>query len=264
MSIRYCASKCGIFAAIVTSQTTLRRCMSYSHQARILCLERQIMLRLDPSITADFLASFRLNQDKDLTKKGLKLFSKQKISSCIWERVALFSRSVILLLEQIYFLFCYFQSLDKGKVYKPIRESQTDSSAIGSYKSPTDCRIENGKLFYDKRWYHTGHAVFLDHHKEGSRISGIVAAITEHEIWIRKTSDNARIRVFASQLHRGKCSIRKRPIQWDDFLQGAFEPNPTLTVDAAQRYFYCVNWAERFLSRWEEPKNERTIWNGTK
>ena len=98
--------------------------------------------------------------------------------------------------------------LNNGKAFKSIKEENYDcGSAPSRY---VECRIEHGKVLYDKRWYHTGQPVFVEHHKEGTRISGVIAAITEREIWVKKASDGSQVRIFASQLHRGKCSIRKR------------------------------------------------------
>ena len=88
-----------------------------------------------------------------------------------------------------------------------------ESNATVAPSHQVECRIQHGKLFYDKRWYHTGQPVFLEQHKEGTRISGAIAAITEREVWIQKVNDGSKVRVFASQLSRGKCSIKKRALQ---------------------------------------------------
>nr|CAB3266691.1 sin3 histone deacetylase corepressor complex component SDS3 [Phallusia mammillata] len=96
--------------------------------------------------------------------------------------------------------------LNKGKVYKPI---SSDSSSIHAFHQG-DCRIDNGKLFYDKQWFHTSQPIYLDHQKESSRVCGVITAITEREIWIKKLSDGSKIRIFVSQLQRGKCAIKRR------------------------------------------------------
>ncbi|CAK8675200.1 unnamed protein product [Clavelina lepadiformis] len=101
--------------------------------------------------------------------------------------------------------------LNKGKSVVSTQEPFTDH--IPGPIHQVECKIDHGKLLYDKRWFHNGQPVYIENYKEGTRISGVIAAITEREIWIRKLSDGSRIRIFISQLHRGKCSIKKRIVQ---------------------------------------------------
>ncbi|XP_053212003.1 sin3 histone deacetylase corepressor complex component SDS3-like [Panonychus citri] len=71
-----------------------------------------------------------------------------------------------------------------------------------------DVRIEDGKLYYERKWFHRGQFVSL-RTQENTETSGTLASISFTEIWVKK-SDNSRFRVSLSQLQRGKYSIHKR------------------------------------------------------
>ncbi|XP_019633526.1 PREDICTED: sin3 histone deacetylase corepressor complex component SDS3-like [Branchiostoma belcheri] len=79
------------------------------------------------------------------------------------------------------------------------------SPPINSY----DARIEEGRLFYDKKWYHRGQTVYVES-KDNGKISGTISSVGQNEVWVRRLSDNSKFRVYVSQLQKGKYSIRKR------------------------------------------------------
>ncbi|XP_077995282.1 sin3 histone deacetylase corepressor complex component SDS3-like [Glandiceps talaboti] len=72
-----------------------------------------------------------------------------------------------------------------------------------------ECRIEDGKLFFDKRWYHRGQPIYYET-KDCTKISGIIASVGQSEVSIRKTCDNSKIRIYVSQLQKGKYVIKRR------------------------------------------------------
>lgn len=72
-----------------------------------------------------------------------------------------------------------------------------------------DIRVEDGKLFHDRRWYHRGQQVYVES-KESGKVSGIIHAIGPTEICIKKTSDNSKLRITISQLQKGRYTIRRR------------------------------------------------------
>ncbi|MBN3315683.1 SDS3 deacetylase, partial [Atractosteus spatula] len=81
-----------------------------------------------------------------------------------------------------------------------------------------DARIEEGKLYYDKRWqvflkkyvwYHKSQAIYLES-KENTRISCVISSVGTNEIWVRKTSDSTKMRIYLGQLQRGVFVIRRR------------------------------------------------------
>ncbi|KAK3595712.1 hypothetical protein CHS0354_025334 [Potamilus streckersoni] len=72
-----------------------------------------------------------------------------------------------------------------------------------------DVKIDDGRLYYDKRWFHRNQPVFVESRDNG-KFSGVITAIGTNEIWIRKTSDNSKMRVYLSQLQKGKFMLRRR------------------------------------------------------
>eukprot|EP00795_Rhopilema_esculentum_P015869 gene15869-7197_t len=92
------------------------------------------------------------------------------------------------------------------------------SSVVGEDTSPTDgnakqhfdARIEDGKLYYEKKWYYKGQAIFLEH-KDGVRYNALIHSIGTNEIWIKKLQENKRLKIYVSHLQKGKYSVRKRP-----------------------------------------------------
>uniref|UniRef100_A0A671PQG3 Sin3 histone deacetylase corepressor complex component SDS3-like n=1 Tax=Sinocyclocheilus anshuiensis TaxID=1608454 RepID=A0A671PQG3_9TELE len=58
-----------------------------------------------------------------------------------------------------------------------------------------EARIEEGKLYYDKRWYHKSQAIYLES-KENTKISCVISSVGTNEIWVRKTSDSTKMRIY--------------------------------------------------------------------
>ncbi|KAG8230682.1 hypothetical protein J437_LFUL010759 [Ladona fulva] len=72
-----------------------------------------------------------------------------------------------------------------------------------------DTRIEDGKLLYERRWFHRGQPVYVEG-KDVTRFAAIISAIGTEVIWVKKTSDGSKVRICISQLSRGKFSIKRR------------------------------------------------------
>ncbi|XP_072098599.1 sin3 histone deacetylase corepressor complex component SDS3-like [Mobula birostris] len=72
-----------------------------------------------------------------------------------------------------------------------------------------EARIEDGKLHCDKRWYHKGQAIYLEA-KENAKIGCVISSAGTNEIWVRKTSDSTKMRIYLRQLHRGVFIIQSR------------------------------------------------------
>ncbi|XP_046396381.1 sin3 histone deacetylase corepressor complex component SDS3 isoform X2 [Ischnura elegans] len=91
--------------------------------------------------------------------------------------------------------------------------------SVGSLRRPgglnscdnsfADTRIEDGKLLYERRWFHRGQPVYVEA-KDVSRFAAIISAIGTEAIWVKKTSDGSKVRIYVSQLSRGKFSIKRR------------------------------------------------------
>ncbi|ETN67185.1 suppressor of defective silencing [Anopheles darlingi] len=89
--------------------------------------------------------------------------------------------------------------------------TQLSASSIQQQQQQTlaDTRIEDGKLLHERRWFHRGQPVFVEG-KELSRFSANISAIGSEAIWVKKTVDGQKFRIFLSHLRRGKVAIKRR------------------------------------------------------
>lgn len=71
-----------------------------------------------------------------------------------------------------------------------------------------ETKIEDGKLLYERRWFHRGQPVFVEG-KDMPRFPGIISAIND-VVWVKKLTDNGKVKINTSQLSRGKVSIKRR------------------------------------------------------
>ncbi|XP_060834090.1 sin3 histone deacetylase corepressor complex component SDS3 [Rhopalosiphum padi] len=83
-----------------------------------------------------------------------------------------------------------------------------NSDTEGSSAIP-DTRIEDGKLLFEKRWYHRGQPVFVEG-RQMAKFPAVISAIGNETIWVKKTSDNSKFRINLSYLSKGKMSIKRR------------------------------------------------------
>lgn len=102
------------------------------------------------------------------------------------------------------------------ELIKPVNSpARTRSPSPGSSSSPAlqgkDARIEDGKLFYEKRWFRRGQNVTVDS-KEGPSYEAVISAIGSEAIWVRKVGDNAKVRMYVTQLVKGKFSLKRRAV----------------------------------------------------
>jgi Sin3 histone deacetylase corepressor complex component SDS3 len=76
--------------------------------------------------------------------------------------------------------------------------------------SNADARIEDGKLYYDKKWYHRGQHVLVKA-PEGHDFTGNLVSISNNEVCVKKTGqDNAKVKLLLSQLQKGKFTLHRR------------------------------------------------------
>ncbi|GAA6077927.1 sin3 histone deacetylase corepressor complex component SDS3 [Tachysurus ichikawai] len=105
------------------------------------------------------------------------------------------------------------RTLNKLKSPKrPASPSSPEHLPTTPMESPTqryEVRIEDGKLYYDKRWYHKSQAIYLES-KDNTKISCVISSVGTSEIWVRKTSDSTKMRIYLCQLQRGAFIIRRR------------------------------------------------------
>uniref|UniRef100_A0A8C5DL34 Sin3 histone deacetylase corepressor complex component SDS3 n=1 Tax=Gouania willdenowi TaxID=441366 RepID=A0A8C5DL34_GOUWI len=106
------------------------------------------------------------------------------------------------------------RTLNKLKSPKrPVSPSSPEHIPAAPMESPSqryEARIEEGKLYYDKRWYyHKSQAIYLES-KDNTKISCVISSVGTNEIWVRKTSDSTKMRIYLGQLQRGAFVIRRR------------------------------------------------------
>ncbi|XP_042871997.1 sin3 histone deacetylase corepressor complex component SDS3 isoform X2 [Penaeus vannamei] len=70
-------------------------------------------------------------------------------------------------------------------------------------------KIENGKLYFDKKWFHKGQAVMIEC-KDGTRFNAILTVAGNDMIMVRKVPDNIRLKITLAQLAHGKYLVRRR------------------------------------------------------
>jgi len=73
---------------------------------------------------------------------------------------------------------------------------------------PIEVRSEDGKLFYDKKWFHKGCGLVVET-RENGRYSGSLHSVGQSEVWIKKT-DNTKVRIYISSLIKGKFHLKKK------------------------------------------------------
>jgi len=76
--------------------------------------------------------------------------------------------------------------------------------------TPTsETRIEDGKLLYERRWYHRGQTVYV----EGisvMKFAGVISGIRNEMIIIKKVVDSTKCKISLSMLEDGKITIKRR------------------------------------------------------
>ena len=90
-------------------------------------------------------------------------------------------------------------------------QSSSTGSTGGSSPNYRDTRIEDGKLFYEKRWFRRGQSVQVEP-KSGEKFPALISAIGTEAIWVRRTSDSSKIRIYLTQLTKGKYVLKRRTV----------------------------------------------------
>uniref|UniRef100_A0A8C9Q0M8 SDS3 homolog, SIN3A corepressor complex component n=1 Tax=Spermophilus dauricus TaxID=99837 RepID=A0A8C9Q0M8_SPEDA len=100
---------------------------------------------------------------------------------------------------------------DRVYVASPSSPEHLPATPAESPAQRFEARIEDGKLYYDKRWYHKSQAIYLES-KDNQKLSCVISSVGANEIWVRKTSDSTKMRIYLGQLQRGLFVIRRRKI----------------------------------------------------
>lgn len=112
------------------------------------------------------------------------------------------------------------KQISRGKVIAPVRKqvvttnySTTNLPPSNVPSSPeaalVETKIEDGKLLYEKRWYHRGQPIYVEG-KDLSKFGATISSIGTDVICVKKISDNSKIRICTSSLSRGKITIKRR------------------------------------------------------
>ncbi|XP_066257769.1 sin3 histone deacetylase corepressor complex component SDS3 isoform X1 [Euwallacea similis] len=71
-----------------------------------------------------------------------------------------------------------------------------------------ETRIEDGKLLYEKRWFHRGQSIFVEG-KDQPKTAATISAVGNDCIFVKK-QNGEKLRFFLSHLARGKICIKRR------------------------------------------------------
>lgn len=100
--------------------------------------------------------------------------------------------------------------LNKGKT--PSLNKRLDFEEYGNMDHSShaiEARIEDGKLFYERKCYQRGQSVCVDS-KDMGRFFGVISAVGTSELWVKKTSDSGKVKIHLSQLLKGKVILRRK------------------------------------------------------
>lgn len=112
--------------------------------------------------------------------------------------------------------------ITRGKILTPTRKPcETLTTVPNTVPTPTvpvivptnetplvETRIEDGKLLYERRWFHRGQSVYIEG-KDMPKFPASISAIGTEALWVKK-SDGTKVRIYVSNLARGKVSIKRR------------------------------------------------------
>ncbi|XP_076064351.1 sin3 histone deacetylase corepressor complex component SDS3 isoform X2 [Oratosquilla oratoria] len=82
----------------------------------------------------------------------------------------------------------------------------TSTTAESPYNEP---RIENGRLYFDRKWYQKGQAIMVEC-KDGTKFNAVLSMAGSDAIMVRKVPDNTRLKITLAQLAHGKYLVRRR------------------------------------------------------
>ncbi|XP_019878768.1 sin3 histone deacetylase corepressor complex component SDS3 isoform X2 [Aethina tumida] len=111
------------------------------------------------------------------------------------------------------------KQINRGKVMTPVRKHSENSCSSpntitalqisnSNDVSLVEARIEDGKLWYEKRWFHRGQSVFVEG-RDMSKYPANISAIQNDAILVKKP-DGSKVKIYVSHLARGKMSIKRR------------------------------------------------------
>ncbi|CAB4059729.1 SUDS3 [Lepeophtheirus salmonis] len=101
--------------------------------------------------------------------------------------------------------------LGSGSSDKRRKKHADEYSITSGRKHILETRIEDGKLFYEKKWFRRGQTVQVESFN-GDKFSAVICNIGNEAIWVRKSSENTKIRIYLPQLAKGKYLLKRRAV----------------------------------------------------
>ncbi|KAL1502070.1 hypothetical protein ABEB36_007270 [Hypothenemus hampei] len=80
--------------------------------------------------------------------------------------------------------------------------------SISEHQNLIETRIEDGKLLYEKRWFHRGQSIFVEG-KDQPKMAATISAVANDCIFVKK-QNGEKVRFFLASLARGKVIIKRR------------------------------------------------------
>lgn len=93
-----------------------------------------------------------------------------------------------------------------------MNNNMSNNNLMMSYNdvNVVDTRIEDGKLLYERRWFHRGQAVYIEG-TDVSRFAANISAIVGNDvIMVKRANDGNKFRIYLHQLSSGKITIKRR------------------------------------------------------
>ncbi|XP_065363814.1 sin3 histone deacetylase corepressor complex component SDS3 [Calliphora vicina] len=115
------------------------------------------------------------------------------------------------------------KTIQRGKPLTPTLQQNgigssysTNSHQQPSITSDNGChyvetRIEDGKLLYEKRWFHRGQQIYVEG-KDLPKFAATITAIGNEVVWVKKVNDSSssKVKINMSHLAKGKVTIKRR------------------------------------------------------
>lgn len=98
--------------------------------------------------------------------------------------------------------FQHTQQLQQQQQQQPQQQPQQQQPQV-------ETRVEDGKLSYERRWFHRGQSVYVEG-RDMLKFPASISAITADVIWVKKATDGSKVKICVNSLARGKVLIKRR------------------------------------------------------
>jgi len=95
---------------------------------------------------------------------------------------------------------------------KAIESAKTMTSRHLYQQNMNECRVENGKLYFERSCFHLGQNILVVNHKDTTKYTAILQSASDREIYVRKINDSTKIRIPLLHINKGRYSIKKKSI----------------------------------------------------